>query len=268
MLSKPEYAIGGTYSGLFLFKLNENLELQAVQKINGFDETSRFFEEDKKGRIWVGQFYKGLYQLTLSENLTSTNVKKVSEEYGLPIDKQIILSRIDNELYLATLRGIYAIDQEKNRIVKAEILSEDVGDQQVFLLVQDNQKNIHVYTENLVGFFKQISSSNYAFVPSSLFQLRYFFNNDLLNVSVNTNNGVTFNANEGFIQYKPELENRLSVEKPLVISKVLDVVGDSVLYERKPFEKTPESIARLVVSHKAKVLQFEVEAFQFNEVNN
>jgi hypothetical protein len=65
-----------------------------------------------------------------------------------------------------------------------------------------------------LGFFKQISASNYAFVPSSLFQLRYSFNNDLLNISVNTADGVLFNANEGFILYRPELENRLGMEKP------------------------------------------------------
>lgn len=69
--TKPEFAIGGTYSGLYLFKIDESLKLVPVQKINNFNESSRFFEEDRKGRIWVGQFYKGLYQLKISEDLTS-----------------------------------------------------------------------------------------------------------------------------------------------------------------------------------------------------
>ncbi len=125
-----------------------------------------------------------------------------------------------------------------------------------------------MYTDNLVGFFKQISASNYAFVPSSLFQLRYSFNNDLLNISVNTADGVLFNANEGFILYRPELENRLGMEKPLIISKIMNVAGHIVLYERKPFEAKPTGIPPIVVSHRAKVLKFYLEAFQFNEVNN
>ena len=266
--SKPEYAIGGTYSGLYLFKLGANLELQPVQKINGFNESSRFFEEDQKGRIWVGQFYKGLYQLSLSEDLTNSTVKKVSEQYGYPLDEQIILSAIDNELYLATRKGVFKVDPLTDKIEEAALFSKDIGGQEVYLLAQDNQKNIHVYTENQVAFFKIISPNNYTFVPSSLFQLRYSFNNDLLNISVNTKDGVFFNANEGFIRYRPELESRTAPGKPIVVRRVFSVTEDSVLYAQKPFDVMPEKIGKLVASHRAKVLQFYIEAFQFNEVNN
>lgn len=266
--SNPEFAIGGTYSGLFLFRVHEKMGLQGIGKIGGFEESSRFFEEDQEGKIWVGQFYKGLYQLSLSPDLTAAVANKISVAQGLPVDAQIILSRIDNELYLGTPKGIYKIDPSKNRIAKSEIFSKVIGEQPVYLLVQDNQKNVHVYTKDIAGFFKQISAGNYSFVPSSLFQLRYSFNNDLLHISVHTGNGVMFNANEGFIQYRPELENRLSAENPLIVSKVVNVAEDSVLYERKPFGSKSEKPVALNVSYRAKVLQFEVEAFQFNEVDN
>lgn len=266
--SNPEYAIGGTYSGLFLFRLDAGMTLQGVGKISGFEESSRFFEEDQEGKIWVGQFYKGLYQLSLSNDLTTASVRKISAAQGLPTDEQIILSRIDNELYLGTPKGVYKLDQPNNRFVKAEPFSDVIGERQVYLLVQDNQKNVHVYTEDRAGYFKQIRADNYVFVPSSLFQLRYSFNNDLLNISIHTDDGVLFSANEGFIHYKPELENRLAAEKPLIISKVVNVAENSILFERLPFgEKTNEAL-QLSVSHRAKVLQFEVEAFQFNEVSD
>ena len=168
--ANPQYAIGGTYSGLHLFKLNELQELQGVQKINGFNESSRFFEEDRLGRIWVGQFYKGLYQLDLTNSLTEAIVLKVSDSFDLPIKEHIILSRIDDELYLGTEEGIYKIDQDTGKIAEAEVFSGTVGKKRVYLLVQDNEKNVHIFTENLVGFFKQISTNNYVYVPSSLFQ--------------------------------------------------------------------------------------------------
>ncbi len=266
--SRPEFAIGGTYSGLFLFQMNEKKELQAVGRIKGFEESSRFFEEDREGKIWVVQFYKGLYQLALSPDLSNVTPIRITTEQGLPENEQLILSRIDNELYLATPKGVYKIDQNNGRIIKSETFSKAIGTQQVYLLVQDKQKNVHVFTEEIAGFFKQISTENYAFVPSSIFQLRYSFNNDLLNVSVHTDNGVLFNANEGFIHYRPELEHRLATEKPLIISKVNNVAEDSILYKRKPFGTKPDSLPRLTVSYRAKVLQFEVEAFQFNEVQN
>jgi len=266
--SNAAFAIGGTYSGLFLFRMNEKMELQGMGKIGGFEESSRFFEEDRAGKIWVGQFYKGLYQLTLSPDLTTAVANKIAVEQGLPMDEQIILSRIDNELFLGTPKGVYKIDQSNNRIVKSETFSKVIGEQQVYLLVQDDKKNVHVYTEDMAGFFKQISAEKYTFVPSSVFQLRYSFNNDLLHISVHADNGVLFNANEGFIQYRPELENRLVEEKPLMVSKVVNVAEDSILYERKPFGVKSENPPQLIVSYRAKVLQFEVEAFQFTEVNN
>jgi ligand-binding sensor domain-containing protein/DNA-binding CsgD family transcriptional regulator len=266
--SKPEFAIGGTYSGLFLFRLNANMELSPLGKIGGFEESSRFFEEDREGKIWVGQFYKGLYQLTLSDDLTAATAGKVSAEQGLPTDEQIILSRIDNELYLGTPKGIYKLNQPGRRIVKSETFSAVIGEQQVYLLVQDRQKNVYVYTEDVAGFFKQISPGNYSFVPSSLFQMRFSFNNDLMQISMNAGEGVFVNANEGFIQYRPELENRLSAEKPLIVSKVVNVAEDTVLYERMPFELPPQMPVRLNASYRAKVLQFQVEAFQFNEMSD
>ncbi len=266
--SNPQFAIGGTYSGLYLFRINKKMELEAVQKITGFDESSRFFEEDPKGRIWVGQFYKGLYQLNLSADLTEAKVIKVSDDYDLPVDEQIILSSIDNELYLATMKGLYKIDLTSDKIIKADLFSKEIGEQPVYLLKQDHQKNIHIVAESLVGFFKQISKENYLFVPSSLYQMRYSFNNDLLNVSINTENGVMFNANEGFLHYNPELENRIPVEQPLLINQVYSVTEDSILYTRKPFEKKPDNTAKLIVSYKSKVLKFTVESFQYNGINN
>lgn len=266
--SKPEYAIGGTYSGLYLFQLDEKMQLKAVQQINGFNESSRFFEEDQKGRIWVGQFYKGLYRLELSDELTDATAIKITDEYGAPIDEQIILSRIDNELYVATSTGLYQLNQTTDRLQKAALFSEDIGEQQIYMLMQDKQKNIHIYAENLVGFFKQISFNNYVFIRSSLFQLRYSFNNDLFNISINMSDGLLFNANEGFIHYKPKLENRVVDEKSIVINKVYSVTEDSILYARKPFEVKPSKMEGLNISHRAKVLQFDVESFQFNEMNN
>lgn len=266
--AKPAYAIGGTYSGLYLFKLNERLELEAVRPLDGFIESSRFFEEDSKGRIWVGQFYKGLYQLELSEDLTKVTAEKVSDDYNLPINEKLILNRINNELHLATNAGIYKLDTRTDRIVEAEMFTEVIGKQPVDLLIQDKKKNIYVFAENLVGFFKQVSKNNYVSISSSLFELRYSFNNDLLNASVNIRHGILFNANEGFIYYNPELEDRAIVKRPVIIRKVFSIMEDSILYDLKPFEARKKVNESILISPKAKLLQFHVASFRFQDINN
>jgi ligand-binding sensor domain-containing protein len=266
--SNPEFAVGGTYSGLYLFKINKNEPLQAVQKISGFNESSRFFEEDLEGNIWVGQYYKGLFRLTLSDDLTEAIVVKVSDDYDIPIHEQIIIGSIDNNLYITSMAGLYQLDQTKGRIMDADNFFKEFSNQPVYLMEQDHHKNVHVIGKNQVGFYKQISLKNYVFVPSSLFQLRYYLNNDLLNISVHSHNGVLFSANEGFIQYNPDLEKRGRAEQPLVIRRVYSVTQDSNLYALKPFDLRPQHIDPFVVHQSARVLQIDVESYQFSNVNN
>ncbi len=266
--SNPNYAIGGTYSGLYLFQINASGTLREVQKIEGFNESSRFFEEDRKGRIWVGQYYKGLYRLLLTDSLREAVVNKVSESHELPIQQYIFLSKIDDELYISTSRGIFKLDQTTDTIGEEEVFSRAVGKNWVYQLVQDKQKNVYVYSENLVGLFKQISPGNYVYVPSSLFQLRQSFNNDLLSVSRNVKDGILFNANEGFIHYNADLEDRVSVTSEPLVSRVFSVAEDSVLYSRLPFHVRPEKLEPIRITEGTRILQFVVESFKFKDVNN
>lgn len=264
----PEYVIGGAYSGLYLFRIGENRQLYAGQKIRGFNASSRFFEEDRLGRIWVGQYYKGLYQLALSEDLSSVTVKNASRDLDFPVKEQIILSRVADGLYLATNSGVYQLGPNDGSVGMAEIFSGHIGGQPVYLLAQDKKNNVHVIAENIVALFRQVSANNYLFMPSSLYQLRYHLNNDLLHVSVNTGHGVYFSANEGFIHYDPALEAPSKAERPLLVNKVFSVTQGQVLYAQKPFEVKPENIEPLEVGPGAKVLKIDVESFQFNGMGN
>jgi len=266
--SNPNYAIGGTYSGLHLFQIKASGELREVQKIKGFMESSRFFEEDRKGRIWVGQYYKGLYLLTLTDSLREAVVNKVSESHKLPIQQYIFLSSIDDELYISTAKGIFKLDQSSDTIGEEDVFSKVVGKNWVFQLIQDKQKNVYIYTENMVGLYKQMSPGNYVYVPSSLFQLRQSFNNDLLSVSRNVQNGILFNANEGFIHYNPDLEDRVSISSEPLVSRVVSVADDSVLYSRMPFHARSGLVEPIRITEGTRVLQFVVESFKFKDVNN
>lgn len=266
--SNPQYAIGGTYSGLFLFKMDNEFRLQPVSKIAGFNESSRFFEEDKNGNLWVGQYYKGLYYLTLENDLKSVSAQKISENNSLPIKEQIILTKVNNDLYLATHKGLFQIDQQTNKIQKAPYFDAIIGEQPVYLFEQDAKNNIYLIAENMVGYFRHISNQNFIFKTSSLGQMRYYLNNDLLNMSKEIPDGVMFSANSGFIYYNPDLEADSDFQKPLVLSKVVSISQDKTIFQLKPFAKLPPDDITLILSQQAKVLQFHVESFQFNDLSN
>lgn len=267
LTSRPDYFIGGMYSGLNLFKKDMNGELTSIQKISGFDESSRFFEEDEDGTIWVGQYYKGLYQINLSADLKEAKVKEFKVVSDVPLDDQIILGKIDNELYVATKSGLFKIDKEIDTVSKTRMFDEVIGDQQIYLFKQDDKNNVHIIAKNLVGFFKQVSSKNYVFIPSSLYHLRYFLNNDLLNLS-SYGDDVLYSANQGFISYSPEMEELIRVKQPLVISKVYSVTQDTTYFSRKPFEPNTGITEKLEIDYRDKVVQIEVESFEFKDTDN
>ena len=267
--SNPDYALAGTYSGLYVFQFNNEGILEPLHKIDGFNESSRFFEEDNSGRIWVGQFYKGLYELELTDDMKMAKASKVSDRAaGVPVDQHIILSRIDGSIYIGTEEGIYMLDEASGGIVEAENLNEAIGREWVYYLAEDGNKNIHVYTESKVGFFRPVSRGNYVYTPSSLFLLRNTFNNDLLNISVEMKNGILVNANEGFIHYDPAMENEPFLDKKPLITRVFSVADDSVLMAHAPFEKRPEAYGAIELSEGTKVLQFHVSPYNFSGGND
>jgi DNA-binding CsgD family transcriptional regulator len=266
--SNPLFAIGGTYSGLQLFKMDAQGTLRDAGKIDGFNESSRFFEEDRRGRIWVGQYYKGLYVITLTDSMSKAAVTKVSDSHPLPLQQYIFLSLIDDQLYICTTKGVYRLDQATDKIVEDELFTKTLGKNWVYLLVQDKLQNVYVYSETHVGVFKKVSPENYVYVPSSLFQLRQSFNNDLLSISRNIKNGVLFNANEGFIRYNPEREGAISIASEPLIGRVYSVAEDSLLYFRMPFGARPEKIAPIRITEGSRVVQFIVEPFKFKDVGN
>ncbi len=266
--SNPEFAIGGTYSGLYLFRITKNQILESVNRILGFDESSRFFEEDHLGRIWVGQYYKGLYQLSLNDDYSKAEVVNLSTKYGSLIGDQVIVGKINDEIYIGTDQGMYVYDRRKDEIGPVDNFLELVNDQPIYLFRQDKLKNVHVVTEKQVGFFRQRSENNYIFVPSSLLMLRYHMNNDLMDASVKVNEGILFSANKGFIHYMPGKEEKARIKKVPLISKVFSVSQDSLLYALEPFEAKTDQPTTIVIDQHAKVLQFEVESFQFADVND
>jgi DNA-binding CsgD family transcriptional regulator len=206
--------------------------------------------------------------LTLSDSLREANVKKVSESHKLPIQQYIFLSRIDDELYICTSKGIFKLDQTTDTIKEEEVFSKVIGENWVYQFVQDKQKNVYVYSENLAGLFKQVGPGNYVYTPSSLFQLRQSFNNDLLSVSLNVQKGILFNANEGFIHYNPDLEDQVSFTNKPLVSQVINVAESKILYSRKPFHIRPDKVEPIRITEGTRVLQFVIESFKFKDVNN
>ncbi|MDZ7645677.1 MAG: hypothetical protein U5K54_00055 [Cytophagales bacterium] len=64
------------------------------------------------------------------------------------------------------------------------------------------------------------------------------------------------------------MENRVSIISQPLVSRVVSVAEDSVLYARMPFQVRPGVIDPIRITEGIRVLQFIVESFKFKDVNN
>ncbi len=118
------FLIGGFYSGMALFKF-ENNTWRFYKKLDGFNESCRFIVEDKNGNLWISHGSKGVFRITLSDDFEQISVVKFyNQAQGLPDSEKNIVLLYNHEPYVSTVDGIYEYDQNSDRFVKSVQISE------------------------------------------------------------------------------------------------------------------------------------------------
>jgi len=152
---REEYFLQGTYSGLYLYRRSEatNSPLELIQKMEGFDESTRIFEEDAKGDIWVSHAYRGLFRLTPDyESLKFTEVKKFGKDDGLPDDYYITVSKIRGEIVFSTESGVFRFDSSTETFRVHDEITKLLGENKnVQRLIEDEQGNFWFSTKKEFG---------------------------------------------------------------------------------------------------------------------
>lgn len=126
--SNPNYLIQGTYNGLVIFHKDTNGRWRFSHQIAGFNEPSRYVEQDSKGDIWVSHAYKGLYKLTLSADLKQAkNIKYFDERNGLPDNFNINIFNLEHRIVFSSDVGFMVYDEISNRFTKYDALNKGLG---------------------------------------------------------------------------------------------------------------------------------------------
>ncbi|PST84614.1 transcriptional regulator [Pedobacter yulinensis] len=124
----PDQLIQGTYTGLVVYKKDEAGNWLFSHKIVGFQEPSRYVEQDSRGDIWVGHAYKGLYRLKLSPDLRKvTSYRSYDERNGLPGTYNISLFNLERKIVFSTNRGFYTYDEIADRFSPYTTLNRSLG---------------------------------------------------------------------------------------------------------------------------------------------
>lgn len=236
--TKPNYGIEGTYAGLYLYKkrIDNNSKTRWIQigKINGFEESSRIFEEDKDGNIWVSHAYKGLYKLTPDANFSSfENVKLYNSKNGLPTNLLINVVKIRNELVVTTPKGVFKFDKSKNQFVPHQDFIEIFGKDRVYhRLIEDELGDIWFSIDNEFGILKVEEEGVF-----NKLQVYYFnqIQEDLVDgfehIYSHDKNNVFIGTEKGFIHYSPLQNKNTDFPFNTLIRRVTSITdGDSIIH--------------------------------------
>ena len=258
--------VAGGYNGLNIFNY-VNGQFSFLKSIAGFNESSRFVTLDKDNNIWVSHPYHGVFKIVKNAD-DSYSTFSYSDKKGLPSLLNNHIYTIKNELVIATEKGIYVYNKEKDSFEPSEFYQKLLGDQSIRYLKEDNNGNTWFIHE------KKLSVIDFSKKEPVVIQLPEL-NNKMLSgfefiYAVNENN-IFLGGEKGFyhINYA---KYRQSIPKLLVQIRTLRIINqtDSLLfggyYENDTLVQDKKDIPS--ISYRWKTLRIEYASTLFGYQSN
>jgi DNA-binding CsgD family transcriptional regulator len=195
--------IEGTYLGINSLELN-NGRISQVNKIQGFDESSRVMEFSDS-TLWIAQGYKGVFKVNLSADLLAVTDKKLyNSNKGFPSDVLINVFKISNELIFSSESGFYKYDKAKDFFFPYAKYSDLLGyESSVVDMEEDELGNIYFIERSKVGVLKSTNTGGFELSTAAFNKVKGLWNDDLGNITVLDKDNILIGAREGFIHYDP-----------------------------------------------------------------
>lgn len=132
--------VSGTYRGLTFFNYANN-QFTVAENIPELDESCRFVAIDNNNIIWVSHPYHGVYRV-YPVTTGQYRYKLYTAAEGLPSTLNNHVYKINNEVLVATEKGVYSYDAAKDRFYPSAFYKELMGEQSIRYLKEDAEGNI------------------------------------------------------------------------------------------------------------------------------
>jgi DNA-binding CsgD family transcriptional regulator len=228
-----QYLLGGTYSGLVLYrKINNSWVFD--EKLRGLEESCRFMVKDTDGAIWVAHPYRGLYRIEWSEARKSElRVSFFNAGSGLPSDLNNFVFNIAGKAVFATEKGVYRFNPLTARFAPDDDFNRILGEgRQVKYLHEDASGHIWYVGEKEVGRLEVDDFGLKKAVKKRVFPelaeklvagFEFIYPVDEANVF--------FGAEQGFIHFNAAANNTLDTVLQVVLTQVTaGAAQDSVVF--------------------------------------
>lgn len=229
--TNPDFLIQGTYTGLIIYKKDNAGKWIFSNKVQGFNEPSRYVEQDDKGQIWVGHPYKGIYRLTLSDDLSKvTTSKYYDSRTGLPKDYQINIFNFNNRIVFSSDLGIYNYDELSDKFIRYDELNNRLGSfYSANNIIKASEKKYWFIDHGRVA-LADISQPGKFNIDSSRFNVlegrmvNYYENINKINNSI-----YLISVDDGFAIYNSEVQAVDKIALPSVLIRRIENITDTIL---------------------------------------
>ncbi|MBL7968619.1 MAG: hypothetical protein JNK09_16555 [Prolixibacteraceae bacterium] len=269
----PEYLIGGTYSGLSLYK-KENGRWEYQKTIQGFNESFRVFEEDENGDLWMSHGFKGVYQVRVGKTLDKVESSRFfTVKDGLPTNFNLNVFKIKGKIIVTTNVGIYEFNAEKDKFEYSDFFNQLLSPlKDIAFLKEDGAGNIWYVVwdsrKTKAGVFRIQKDFTYKQVGTPFGLLTGQFISGFESVYAYSDGHVFFGTEAGFAHYSPLSNINNGSEFDAFLNRADAVYLDSTFYYGQNYLIESDVISHLgnsqEIKHQDFSFPFKDNTFRFS----
>ncbi len=199
---KPNLLLSGTYMGLCAFEKIDG-KWRFKNKLQGFDESSRYMEWDKNGSLWVSHGYKGVFKLGFNPDFSVVTQVDTFQKEAFPGNHaSLVLSKVRGKCVFASADGIFKLADNGDVFERDELfnLYFETGNFPNSLQ-EDSYGNIWYFYNNSVGVLRYMEDGSYAKIENPFLPLERKLVSGFEFVFVQDNQNAIFGIEDGFAHY-------------------------------------------------------------------
>ena len=231
----PNYLIGGTYSGMILFK-KENGSWKFVNRIKGFSESFRIFEEDDQGTLWMSHGFKGIYSVSFGTSLDSIkSFRYYTVKNGLPTNYNLNVFKVKGQVIFATNSGIFKFNALTDRFEKSIHFDQLLNPVFDFTYLREDENGNIWYialfqATHRTGVFRMQEDGTYKPISAPFTLLNGKFISGFESIYPYSKDHLFFGTEDGFAHYSPTAHFSFNPEFSTFITRAVAPNLDSTFY--------------------------------------
>lgn len=196
----PELMLVNLDEGMNLIELKDG-KWEFLFEIKGFDDIVAYSSFDEDENLWVEAIGKGLFRLKFSENFDSVIETKLYDvSNGLPSKNLNYPFEYNNDIAIATEKGVYIYDKKKDLFIPHDQINEILKNDPIDFLHKDSSDNLWFSSRETYSFGRLINDKG-------VYTLDTIFANEIKNISIwdiyyYNDSNVFFCSPNGLILYK------------------------------------------------------------------